>query len=108
MNIDKDYRNACYTRGVVRLVGAPVAPAVVDESIIETIQGRLNEVGVAPFQSVSFSPGDEVMVMDGPFAGLVGIFVKPMNGMERVSILLKTINVRVDVDTALVGLAGEH
>ena len=48
-----------------------------------------------------FKPGEEVLIKGGPFQGLNAVFEKELKGIERVSILLKTINARLVVDSAL-------
>ena len=100
LDYGQDFRNAKYTRGVVHIVGTSQAPTVVDDSIIETIRSRLLEDGRAILPAPELRPGDEVEIHGGPFAGLTGIFVKPMKGVERVSVLLKAIHARVEVDVA--------
>ena len=102
----RDYRNAKYSRGVVSIVGTPETPTVVDETIIETIRARLQEDGRTILPPPDLRPGDEVEIHGGPFAGLTGIFMKPMKGVERVSVLLKAIHARVEVDVAFISPTG--
>jgi len=102
----RDYRNAKYSRGVIRIVGTPETPTVVDNSIIQTIRARLREDGRAVLPPPDLRPGDEVEIHGGPFAGLTGIFMRPMKGVERVSVLLKVIHARVEVDVAYISPTG--
>lgn len=106
LDYGRDFRNAKYTRGVVHIVGTSQAPTVVDETIIETIRSRLLEDGHAILPPPDLRPGDEVEIHGGPFAGLSGVFVKPMKGVERVSVLLRAIHARVEVDVAYLSHRG--
>jgi len=106
MEYARDCRTVKYTRGVSQLVGSGEAPIVVDESIIEAILSRINSDGIAVLPPPEFTPGEEVEIHKGPFAGLTGVFLKPMKGIERVSVLLKALNARVEIDTAYLSKPG--
>ena len=65
-------------------------PAVVPDQAIEMIQAelhRIEEEGGLPRHP--FKPGDEVIVEEGPLAGLCGVFQGPVGPAERVHILLR-------------------
>lgn len=87
-----------YTRGVRRFVGdRDGMPYVVDASIISFIQSQM-ENGFVRLRSPQFAPGDQVMVTEGPFSGLTGIFVEELKPRERVIILLNTIRYQAKVE----------
>lgn len=95
-----------YTRGIRRFVGdREGVPYVVDASIISFIQSRMDN-GFVRLQSPQFSPGDQVMVTEGPLSGLTGIFVEELKPRERVIILLNTIRYQAKVEVPL-GLVGK-
>ena len=106
MEFARDYRIIKYTRGVTQVVGSCEAPVVVDESIVEAILSRINSDGIAVLSPPEFTPGQEIEIHKGPFAGLTGVFIKPMKGIERVSVLLKALDARVEIDTAYLSKPG--
>lgn len=95
----RDYHLIRYTRGIKRVLGNDGGPAEVDERIIDSITARM-EGGVISIKP-DFRPGEEVTILGGPFEGLTAIFEKELNGMERVSVLLKAMNIRMIVDGSL-------
>lgn len=101
VNFDKlrHYHLIRYTRGIKRVLGNDSGPAEVDERIIESITARMDN-GVISVKPV-FRPGEEVTILAGPFEGLSAVFEKELNGMERVSVLLKAMNIRMVVDGSL-------
>lgn len=95
----KDFHLVKYTRGVKKVIGNENSPIPVPPDIIDSIRGRIIE-GLVKVKSTTFMPGDEVVIKDGPFQGLVAVFERKLSGVERVSVLLKTINYRVVLDGA--------
>ena len=95
----KDYNLIKYTRGVRKVLGTENAPTVVSEEIIASINNRMEE-GVVTIRP-RFQPGEEILIKAGPFEGMDAIFERELKGIERVSILLKTINVRLVIDGAV-------
>jgi transcriptional antiterminator RfaH len=75
------------TLGVVGLVRFGDQPAVIPESTIEAIQQREQAITETCTEHPSWSKGDLLELIEGPFTGLQGIFLKK-EGLERVSILL--------------------
>ena len=91
------------TRGVVGLVHFGREPAVVQDSIIETLlQGEDSASGLHRDNRPLFCVGDPVKLMDGPLAGMEGIFAQ-QDGDKRVLVLLellgKTNKIRVSRDS---------
>ncbi|MDO8427435.1 MAG: transcription termination/antitermination NusG family protein [Deltaproteobacteria bacterium] len=95
----KDYHIIKYTKGIKWVLRNDSGPAEVHGSVIDSILSRM-EGGVIPIKP-SFAQGETVIIKGGPFEGLNAVFEKEMKGMERVSILLKTINVRLIVDGSM-------
>lgn len=101
MNLYESFRMVKYTRGVSRIVGTEYEPTVVDEQIVREIQSRLDSLGIASASQQKLSVGEEVEIKVGPFAGMSGEFLLSMNGQDRVTLLLKSISARVEVDRAM-------
>jgi len=80
-----------YTRGVRRFVGDGAGtPYTVDDSIIQCIQSQAED-GIVVIKSVGFAQGEKVLVKEGPFSGLTGLFLADLKPSERVLILLDAI-----------------
>lgn len=90
------------TRGVVDLVRFGVEPAVVPEAVIDAIHACEDAATGTQYPAQRrFREGDLVTLLDGPFAGLAGIFASD-DGNERAILLIdllgKTNRVRVNRD----------
>jgi transcriptional antiterminator RfaH len=87
------------TIGVSALVGWAGTPAEVPYRIISDLRSR--EIGgmVALDQRPRFAPGDRVRIIDGVFAGCLGLF-EDMSDRERIAVLLDLLGrkVRVMID----------
>jgi transcription antitermination factor NusG len=91
-----------YTRGVKRIVGNKEGfPYLIDEDLLENIKGRMID-GYVKIEPPVFSPGETVLIDEGPFKGLAGVFMKEMKASERVLILLNTLHysAKVQVEKA--------
>lgn len=75
------------TKGVVNLVRFGNNPAIMPESAIEVIQDQEKQIGSFDDRNLHWQKGDILEIVDGPFAGLKGIFHKK-EAIERVSLLL--------------------
>ncbi|WKZ33976.1 MAG: transcription termination/antitermination NusG family protein [Thermodesulfobacteriota bacterium] len=96
----RDYHMVKYTRGVKRVLCNEDGPAEISDKVVEAIISRM-EKGIITVKT-SFAPGQAVYIRRGPFEGFTAIFEHEMSGMERVSILLKTINMRLVIDRCMV------
>jgi transcription antitermination factor NusG len=91
-------------RGVVRILDggwSRLTPIAADE--VDAIQ-RLVHSGLPIFPHVYFQQGDHVRVVEGPLAGVEGLFVReqPNKGRLVLSINLLQASVAVEVDAACV------
>lgn len=87
-----------YTRGVRRFVGDREGKAhVVDESIIEVIASRVKS-GFVQLESPKLNSGDSVMIKEGPFSGLSGLFLEETKATERIMILLNTLQYQAKIE----------
>jgi transcriptional antiterminator RfaH len=97
--------------GLCHVLGFEGKPAVVPDKAIEMIRSelrRIEEEGGLPCHP--FKPGDEVVVEEGPLAGLCGIFQGPVGPTERVHILLRFLGQanRTEVPVSMLRLASEE
>jgi transcriptional antiterminator RfaH len=91
-----------YTRGVNNVVCFAGLPVPVDDEAIELLRSRSGDDGFVRLHD-ELSPGDKVIIKDGPFRNLSGVFDKNQKDAERVSILLTAIKYqnRVMIDRGL-------
>ncbi|MCB1752625.1 MAG: transcription/translation regulatory transformer protein RfaH [Gammaproteobacteria bacterium] len=76
------------TVGVSNLVRFSGEPAAVPEGLIELLRARTDtETGLIDIGKTQFQPGQKVIVVDGPFKDISGIF-QHSNGEHRAMILL--------------------
>ena len=96
-----------HTTGVHNLVRFTEEPAVVPDTIIETLRCNADpDTGVFHPQGPLFKPGDKVILDRGPMTSLQAIFLAEL-GQDRVSILLEILGRenRVTVKRDLLRLA---
>jgi transcriptional antiterminator RfaH len=79
------------TLGVSGLVRFSSEPAVIPEQVVESIKGN-EAFRTAPsnHDASSFKSGDNVLISDGPLAGLSAIYLAE-SGRDRVNILLSIL-----------------
>ena len=88
------------TVGAVKLVGSKQGPISVPDETVDSLK-----IMVASDQPVDtgseFSKGDRVMVIDGPFAGVIGIFDR-YGGQGRIVVHIEALSqyAAVEVDAA--------
>lgn len=80
-----------YSRGVLRIVGAGDTPLAIEDEIIEGIRARRNEEGFVALSDPPWRTGDRVMIEEGPFEGLTGIFQAELDGKDRILLLLEAL-----------------
>jgi transcriptional antiterminator RfaH len=83
-----------YTRGVRDVVGFGEAPVPIDDEIIKLIQSQHDKLGYVKLEE-NIGPGDDVVVKEGIFKGIHGIFERNASNSDRVMILLKAIQFQV-------------
>lgn len=85
-----------YTRGVRDVVGFGHGPAVVSDDIIDFLRSRVMEDGYVRVYD-ELEPGDRVLINQGPFAGLTGLFEREMKDAQRVKILLEAVSYQAHI-----------
>lgn len=79
------------TRGACGLVRFGALPAVVPDDIIEAIRQREDAAsGLHRDAEPQFAEGEPILLVDGPFAGVEGIFAQ-QGGESRVIVLLELL-----------------
>lgn len=88
------------TVGAVKLIGDKIAPISVPDETIESL--RIMVASDQPITTGSiFTKGERVLVIKGPFSGVVGIFDR-YRGADRIVVYIEALGqfaaVEVDVD----------
>jgi len=101
-----DFRLVKYARGVKTIVHFADRIIPVQEAAIDFIRSKL-ENGIATVEKKKFEKGGKVLIKEGPFKGLSGIFEKELEGKERVMILLDSVkfSVSMEIDRDLISEA---
>jgi transcriptional antiterminator RfaH len=89
-DIERDYNQLRYTRGVRQIVCFGGEPAPVPAWIIEELKLRCAN-GPIHLAVRGFVPGERVIVTSGPFRQFEGIFERRLTGPERVAVLLSVM-----------------
>lgn len=85
-----------FTRGVYDVVSFGGCPTPVDDEIFNIMQSRVGEDGLIRIRC-EFEPGDKVIIEDGPLKNFRGVFEREMKDIDRLRILLTTINYQAHV-----------
>jgi transcriptional antiterminator RfaH len=80
--------------GAVGLVSFDGIPAAVSDALIQALRSRVKTDASTHRMERSFSAGDKVEVLSGPFKGYEGLFDTSISGTERVRILIELIRGR--------------
>lgn len=81
---------ARYAPGVRDFVKFGNRIAEIKEEVVEALQDRCPE-GVAEIKPHPYRTGENILIKEGPFAGLEAVFDREMVGSERVAILLELL-----------------
>lgn len=104
---DGQWRSIRSTAGVADVIVQGDGPAVIPAAVIHDIKAREDHGGLVRLgRGQTFSPGQTVRLIDGPFAGYDGLF-EAQTDAERVSILLTILGrtVRTQTSVDYLGLA---
>lgn len=95
----QDLTSVGWTPGLRRVVSFGGVPATVGDAFIDFISERLAEINRQGWPS-PFKPGDRVLITEGPFRDMIGIFERPSSAARRVQILLDMLGkqTRCEVD----------
>jgi transcriptional antiterminator RfaH len=91
------YHKVRFTRGVYNVVSFGGGPAPINKEIIALIRSNIKDDGfVRMYEEIS--PGDKIIVKDGPLKNFAGIFERAMKDTDRVRILLETVSYQAHVE----------
>ena len=76
--------------GLTYFLSSDGEPARLPQTLIDYLRQQISEEN-HPGASRNLEIGDRVLVSDGPFAGLEGIFQRYMSSRQRCRILLETV-----------------
>ena len=76
--------------GLIYFLSSDGEPARLPQTLIDYLRQQVSEQN-DPGASRNLENGDRVLVSDGPFAGLEGIFQRYMSSRQRCRILLETV-----------------
>ena len=101
IDIPRQYDYIRWSPGVRYVVNFNGIPAPLDDRIVSFLKQRADEEGIFAARS-TLAEGQEVLIKDGPFTGLVGILQDPPDARGRVKVLLELLgrHVKVDVPVA--------
>ena len=86
-----------FTRGVHSVVCIGIAPAPVDDRVIEIIAAQIDRAGFVKVGS-DLDPGAKVLIQAGPFKGFTGIFEREASASDRIKILLDCVAFQAHVE----------
>lgn len=88
--ISSQLHKISFTRGVSRVVSFGGTPTPVDDEVIDLIISQAGDDGLIRLGE-ELRRGDKVMIKEGPFSSLTGIFEREIKDSERVRILLTAV-----------------
>jgi transcriptional antiterminator RfaH len=95
--ISRSWHDVSFTRGVRSVVCFGGDPVPIEEEVISYIQSRVDEEGFVRLGE-ELSVGDLVVIKDGPFKTLTGVFKRGIAGKARVMILLSSLNYQAHIE----------
>jgi transcriptional antiterminator RfaH len=90
------YHRVRFTRGVHSLVCFDNKPVPVDDEIVNLVRSRIESDGFIK-TTPELKAGDQVVINEGRFQNLFGVFERELPDADRVRILLSTIGFQVHV-----------
>ncbi|MBW6466717.1 MAG: hypothetical protein K0B06_09450 [Brevefilum sp.] len=109
VNVDLDQTpisSLAYVPGANRVISFDHEPAIVPDTIMQTIQTNVDRINQNPDLIYNqLSHGDPVTIQGGPFEGYEAIFDTRLDGSERVRLLIKLLRghqMRVQVPAKMV------
>lgn len=91
------------TLGVSSLIRFGMTPAKIPDTLIKSLKQNENSQGVHELPNTSFSPGDKVLIVEGPFEGYEATLFSQKSD-DRVIVLLKIAEnfVKVKLEQSLI------
>lgn len=95
-DLKNHFRAVNFARGVNRLVSFGMEAATIEDQVIESIKSRVQN-GYVTVQVSSFTSGQPVQILKGPFQGVEAVFEREMDDRQRVILLLRTLSFQAHV-----------
>jgi transcriptional antiterminator RfaH len=93
VDLISQYHEVVWSPGVKRLVGAGGVPTPLDDAVVRLLKRHATADGRLRARP-DLEAGQEVEILDGPFAGLFAIIQNPPDARGRVRVLMKLLNQR--------------
>jgi transcription antitermination factor NusG len=90
-------RMVCFARGAQYIVNFGGSFAEVDDQVIAILRARVGEDGLVRIGE-PLKTGDRVIIDSGPFHAMAGILERHLTDVERVMVLLTSINASMHVE----------
>jgi transcription elongation factor/antiterminator RfaH len=87
------FRDVIWSPGVKSFVGPGGAPTPLDEAVVMFLKRNASADGRL-WARPDLKTGQEVEILGGPFAGLVGIIQNPPDAKGRIRVLMRLLNQR--------------
>ena len=108
MNLFVDFHRVIWAPGVRELLCNGTGPVPIDDEVIGQLQLRCDERGIAYVSSTSWSPGEQVEIAEGPFAGLLATVETVMPRRRRIKLLIDFLARQTSVDLPLTAIRGRQ
>jgi transcriptional antiterminator RfaH len=80
-----------FTRGVRDVLSSEGRPLPLHDDVVQLVASRMDKDGLVRIGK-TFRPGERVVIREGPFRDLAGIFEAPTNDHARLTVLLTAVN----------------
>ena len=87
---EKMLSKVCFTRGVRSVVNFGNGPVRVEDEVVDFLKSYAGRDGIVRLDE-GLSSGDKVLIENGPFKNLAGIFERDVKATNRVVILLSAV-----------------
>jgi len=79
LDLDVNYTNAKWTRGVSRILGSREGPVPISERVVQVLQERVGKDELIELEE-EIKTGDHVQITSGPLKDLIGVFKRRCQG----------------------------
>ena len=94
VDLARQFNDVMWAPGVTRFVGTSGAPAALADDVVAFLRRNASPDGRIQGRS-ALAKGQEVEIVDGPFAGLVGLIERPPDARGRIRVLMRLLNRRL-------------